>query len=335
MKMKFTLAFSLLTAIAAHAGTITLNNNNPSAGQYTSFSDAQSAANAGDTILVQPSTINYGDISISKRLIIIGPGHNPSDKQNSQKAFFNIVNFSNVAASDGEFNGFEVYQVNVSAGSMTGVKIKLCKITNYIYISNFYNDSWVIDGCVFTKQADNNINGGGYPTANWIIQNCLFNGYVYSMTSAYTNINNCVFINTDGTSGIVSCTNVYANNCIFYKASFPSSGVSFSKCLSYLQSGSPTFPNGTNYDNTDPQFVNVPASGANFSYAYDFHLLSTSPVLNGGTDGTDIGLYGGNGDFDLNGVPRNPYIKTFNVTGPTTINSGDPLNIYIKAKVRN
>jgi hypothetical protein len=328
MKRKFTLALGLFVACAANAGTITLNNSNPSAGQYSTWVDAQGAANNGDTILIQGSAANYGDITVNKRLVIIGPGHNPTDKQNSQKAFFNKITF-NIGASNSEVSGVEVYEIH-GGGNATGVKVRLCKITNRLTTDNYGNDTWTIDGCVFTATGYNAY--ANYPVSNWTFSNSIFNGYLQDFSSTYTYVNNNIFLGTG--AAFSSCSNLYANNNIFYRATFPTDPtILYSKNVSF-QSGY-SFPNGSNYDNVDPMLVSNIGTGAYFDYATDYHLQSGSPVKNGGTDGTDVGPYGGNGDFDQSGVPRNPYIKTFTITGPTSVNSGDPLNIFIKAKVRN
>jgi hypothetical protein len=129
--------------------------------------------------------------------------------------------------------------------------------------------------------------------------------------------------------------NNFYNN-IFYRASPTGSANNasnnFDKNVSY-QCGTNAFPNGTNYVNTDPGFVNFPNAGAYFSYAYDFHIQSTSAVYHGGNDGTDPGVYGGTVIFNQNGIPAIPYIKTLNITGSNTVPANGTLNISVKGKV--
>jgi hypothetical protein len=69
-----------VVSIAAHSRVLTLNNNNPSPGQYTTWSDVYGATISGDTILVQESPVSYGSLYISflnRSLVIIGAGHRP------------------------------------------------------------------------------------------------------------------------------------------------------------------------------------------------------------------------------------------------------------------
>ncbi len=68
-----------------------------------------------------------------------------------------------------------------------------------------------------------------------------------------------------------------------------------------------------------------------FSYAYDFSLQATSPGKNAGTDGTDIGIYGGAKPFvDMTGSPAIPQMKSIQILNPV-IPAGDSLRVIIKA----
>ncbi len=130
-------------------------------------------------------------------------------------------------------------------------------------------------------------------------------------------------------------TNMNFYNNIFYRAS-PSgcSGCNnnFDHNVSY-QCSNNNFPNGTNYTNVDPGFVNFPNAGAYFNYSYDFHIQNTSAVKNGGNDGTDPGVYGGTVTFNQNGIPAIPYVKTLTITGSNTVPANGTLNISVKGKV--
>ena len=42
---------------------------------FTTIQAAHNAANAGDTIYLEPSAGNYGNLTATKRLVIIGPGY--------------------------------------------------------------------------------------------------------------------------------------------------------------------------------------------------------------------------------------------------------------------
>src|SRR5438477_8165333 len=79
-KVTILLALILLSA-GASATVRTLNNNNPSPGQFATYNLAENPSVNGDTIYVSGSPTSYGNISPNKGVTIIGTGHNPN-KQN-------------------------------------------------------------------------------------------------------------------------------------------------------------------------------------------------------------------------------------------------------------
>ena len=91
--------------------------------------------------------------------------------------------------------------------------------------------------------------------------------------------------------------------------------------------------NGLNNIIANPNFVNGAVSNT-WSAAYDFTLQAGSPAIGAGSDGLDIGIYGGTYPFpDTNFVLKTtdaPVIQILNTSG--VINPGDDLPVRIKAK---
>ena len=111
----------LLLAIVfvANAGVLTVSNATINPGKYTSITAAIAAATAGDTILVQGSINNYGSFNVDKKVVIIGPGHNPVDKQYQLPVTVDDINFTNANGSDSKIYGLNVSGINTSATSGT------------------------------------------------------------------------------------------------------------------------------------------------------------------------------------------------------------------------
>lgn len=70
----------LLLAVAAMCGAaqatiLRVNNTTGSGAPYTTLNNALDAANDGDTIMVDGSATTYGNIEITKKLVIMGPGY--------------------------------------------------------------------------------------------------------------------------------------------------------------------------------------------------------------------------------------------------------------------
>ena len=66
-----------------------------------------------------------------------------------------------------------------------------------------------------------------------------------------------------------------------------------------------------------------------FSWSYNYQLSETSPGHNAGTDGTDIGPFGGAYPISTTGEPKLPIIELFNINNPI-IPLDSVLNIHIK-----
>jgi hypothetical protein len=133
------------------------------------------------------------------------------------------------------------------------------------------------------------------------------------------------------TSYIINAT---IQNNIFYRADPTqyTSGCAFNHNISYNPSGTFTNLNGTgNFDNTNPQFVNFPSGGDYFNWTHNYDLSPSSPGNNAGTDGTDIGIYGGT-------FPVNPYGETYNmpvIRQMNITNTNVPQNGNVNVKVRS
>lgn len=338
MNKFLTTIMSFALAFTTQAATLTLNNATPSAGQYNTWASVSAAASNGDTILVHGTTNNYYSILVDKRLTIIGPGHNPMDKQNTQRAFCDNVLF--VAGSNGsKVIGLEASNMQCYANNVDSISILLCRINDAVYFTYGNANYWLIEGCYFAG-AGQCVRGQGQPVGDLVCRNNIFNGYIFSFNGqfiGYNYFNNNIFLCSTPYT-FQYCNYLYINSNIFYRSGlmdYANTGLVYNKNCSYQCISGNTFPNGNNYENVDPMFVTSIGTGAYFDYNTNYHLQANSPLINAGGDGTDLGVYGGYGDFDQYGVSHNPYIKTFNITGPTSVNAGSPIQIYLKAKVRN
>ena len=68
-----------------------------------------------------------------------------------------------------------------------------------------------------------------------------------------------------------------------------------------------------NIINQNPKFVN--AVGYDFNLNENFNLQESSPALNAGNDGKDLGIYGGSEPFPSNYslYPTLPYVTNLNI----------------------
>lgn len=359
------LAASAFAAISARATVRTVNNNNPSPGQFSSLAAAHAAAQAGDTLYIHPSPTNYGSLTISKQLTLIGSGHNPQSTD-PQTAKLDIIQFFGTAASHTRIISLDLDYVYWDGNSynVNAVTVTRCNLRTGIYIYTDV-DTMYVEGNVFAGTGENiTMNyAQNYNIRNFFITNNVFNGYFsrfYPSVNAGSSIylrNNLftragyLFRDNNG-NGTDNGRLIFQNN-IFYRTT-PTGGPGeianseFSRNISYLGSpatsgvdtfsetnGNFTAPTYPNLEGVNPLFVSYPAAGAAFSYAHNYVLQSTSPARNAGTDGKDIGITGGNGYFQKFGTPPIPVVHDLQITSPAnaTILPGGTLQVNLKSNI--
>ncbi|MEL7147634.1 MAG: hypothetical protein AAFO69_14760, partial [Bacteroidota bacterium] len=99
---------------------------------------------------------------------------------------------------------------------------------------------------------------------------------------------------------------------------------------------------GNNLDLTDPEFETATTDFL-FEFTDDYRLKSTSPAIGAGSDGTDIGIYGGSDPYpisvDVEGfvtslLPRLPMVTEMNIENANIPENGT-LEVTFKAKTSN
>ena len=342
MKNISSLLFICLVTIASKATVITVSNAPNSPGQYMNLQTAINAAAVGDTIYVHGSSASYGNINIKKRLTLIGTGHNPA-KSNPVVAQIGILQLDTLSSASGASGtkviGFKLNQLLGYAG--TGGTRNVWVARNYFTAStsvkiNVTNSGWTIENNIINQNSVvvNN-------KANTVIRNNIFNASVISSSNQNTVvIANNIFLTTTASSAFTNVSNALIANNIFSGATPHGTNVNantFDNNITY-QTANDSIPYGTNTGNgnfvsQNPMYVNVPSYSFNYSYNYSLDTLSAGH--NAGTDGTDIGAYGGARPFpDLTGSPAIPQIKNLMILNPM-IPVGDSLRVVIKAKKQN
>lgn len=353
---------NIIISIAAIAATTfanatvrTLNNNNPTPGQYTTYAAAEAASSQNDTIYVSGSPISYGNITVTKyNIMIMGTGHNPQ-KQNPLVS--EIDQISSTAVGQFRVNGIKCYSITLAPTfGAANLVISNSYVYDHIGVESDNFDSYLnLDNNVFEDLVSNqpirvNIYGNNYlrgQISNNIIKGSLRvrknGGVVVDGDLDNCNIKNNIFL-AGGTTNLFSDINTlnnseFSNNIIlgYSSTGIPASSAHYLNNLVY-----PTnifASTGFNVAGTiisNPLFVNYPCPLWNcfFSTSYDYHLSVSSPGHNAGTDGTDIGPYGGpyGATFTTYGEPHIPQMKQMNM--PTTVVSGQTFNVNVISTVK-
>ena len=328
---KLLILFVMLLLISGYidARIITVSNNQAIPAQFNLLQDALDSAAVGDTIYVHHSHISYGNIVIRKRIHLFGEGR-MTYLQSIVLSSADGTSTNNCSGS--VIKGFYIARNNTYDASVCQEASDATIISNLIFQRCFfeshfrfyngnitrYHSSWLLRECVF---AGNIYLGGLYysdlynQSNNMVFLNNLIYGYIHHSSAEHTFANN-IFKGSSSYQAFNTVSNIIVENNIFNGP--PPTGCSFCTFYNNLTSTNHTLPYGNNYGsnniwNQSPLFVN--ANNYNFNWVDDYHLQSTSPAKNAGTDGRDLGIYGGAIPFpdDYTFYPDIPYIQYFNI----------------------
>jgi hypothetical protein len=335
--MKITLVIGiLLFQVQVNAAVLLVNNAPNSPGQYAQINAAITAASPGDTIYVSGTTVVYNNVTITKSITLIGPG------KYSQTQYQFPATISNIQVGSGigniKIRGFEITS-GITASNLNGthdLEISNCLLLGLIDFSNCTNTYNVNVKNNIINSSANVLWFTGVTSAagnyNFMIENNIIKGSFFALTLAGTIIQHNIFIGNGTTAFNNACANFNIKNNIFYGV-HPLSNVSacvYENNISYNNSIVYPLMGGTNLDNIDPLFVNVPNQGI-FNIGNNYHLLSNSPGVVGATDLTDIGIYGGSANMSTSLETQHvPVIRIMNVT-----NSSVPQNESEKYQIEN
>ncbi len=363
MKSKIVLITLCFAALFfnAKATTWTVNNNGNSPGQYTTLQAAINAASNGDSIYVEPSPVDYGTVSVPRKLYIFGGGGDPYSYQVNNRTIIDGITFTYQSSFPVSYSsGSQIEGFYIGGG---GVQIS-CYLSNITVLRNEITGGVSICGSDTNMVITDNILNGGqvYMTSNFnndntvLIANNFFNNQNaqplfennggQDQESGVQFINNIIYNNstslTNSGSFFRNMNNASVKNNIFYCQG--GSGTFSSGCnnctmennITYSPNCTQTLPDGNNsgtgnINNTNPAFVNGPAVYTNVSsdllYNYNWHLTSGSPGHLTGSDGTDIGIYGGPYPFpNFETITRLPQMRFLQINNPT-VQPGGTLHV--------
>lgn len=331
----------LCNAVALQATVYTVSNLPGQPAQFNTIQAAVDASSVGDTIYITGSAVLYNEsVNLNRRLTVIGPGYASPLGPSAHISQILLDTIPSVSGGSGSnFIGLRVdYLQGYSTWAHTGISIVRCQLDQVaINGGQFGGQSWSIMHCYIGITLQCTFNQG--LTAN--ISNNIFHGTLTSVGLASdVLITNNIFLGTGGTNCFSDLNNAIISNNIFWGTTPVGTGMencAFNNNITY-QTPDNNIPYGTNVGSgnligVNPQFTNAPTQ--DLSFTYDYHLLTGSLGENAGTDGTDIGIYGGPSPMpNQTGVPRIPSITQF-ILDNTTIGEGGSLNVQLKARKNN
>ncbi|KAF0130024.1 MAG: hypothetical protein FD155_1810 [Bacteroidetes bacterium] len=314
-----TIFFTFITQVSFSQKLITVQNGSSST-FYTTLDLAISNAGAGDTIYI-PGGGHTISSPITKKLHLVGAGSNADSTYAVGITIINQITLY-TGADGGSIEGIYIYGgFNFGSGtteSVNGYLVKRCNITNIVFnssngLSNSSNISIIECNIIGTPII-------GQPTMI-LINNCKIAGHLYGLTNSV--IQNNIFFSGNNFSGI-SCT--FKNNIFLQLVGLGGTNCTYLHNINVVNGiNVGSYGSGNIIESPENTFVN--------SGTEDYHLKATSLGKNAGTDGTDIGIYGGAFPWKEGSIPFNPHFQTVQIA-PTTDSIGN-LNVNIKVAAQD
>jgi len=342
-------------------------------GGNTSFNAAQTASVAGDTIYVYGSPHDYGTLTISKRLVVLGAGYAPNN-QFGQPTRVGQISFFRDGSTDPSgsvIGGFLISGfINLTGTLATNnVTVFRNRISSYIYLyinGSNQGSGWTIYNNIVLQILANATSRTSSSSTNILIANNIITGSVTNLNSNTVLIDHNVFL---GSSNLSALWNAIITNNIFVRASndiFSGEVVfcTFNKNISlqntiaptstynpanifeatYTSTGGGSNSGSGNLVGINPLFVNV-ANNNTYDATYNYRLQAGSPgKAPFSTDSSDAGIYGGSypfpsggaagSGFDTSPMPPIPQVTAVNIQNATIAPNGT-LNVQVQGRVNN
>lgn len=327
----FALPISLMAqrVVALHStsGASMYSSTNP-------FVDAYNDAVDGDTVYL-PGGAFTPPSTIDKQLTIIGVGYHPDSTTATFPTLISgVVNIGENADNchlEGIEFGYDVKTINQAA--VENLIIKRCKINGNFQVAGSLTTPSTNFGIIETIFGSNVY---GDNLTNSSFNNCFFTNQLIRSSSNV--VKNSIFFRVGSTSSYVtsdSQNTTYSNNIFVGSSSYVVNGTGNIVYNNIFVHGSPNLgsspiSNG-NYFNVPQVDIFVNQTGNVFDYTHDYHLQDPATYL--GTDGSQVGIYGGVYPYKAGAVPFNPHIRFKNIA-PQTDNNGE-LSIEIHVGAQN
>jgi hypothetical protein len=338
----FLLSFCLLQSLTAQSIIVQRGNQSFA---YATLSEAIANANNGDILYLPPGNFDVSGIQINKGIHIIGAGYNPTTTGATGQTNIsgNLVIVK--GADGGSIQGMNIlnsvlFGIDSSSSEVKNYTITRCFIAGKLFLTYAESQPSKCSNIIITENILYNLDGG-YAN-NVIVTNNIITQNAYNIVTFFKNaifannifltredfplnrVYSCVFKNNIIAKGVFACSswdggsgNILINN--LYSSS---QGLSTNGVVQY---------EGNVFLERSKMFVN--AEEDDFRFPNDYQLTQAALKAITGTDGTQVGIYGGQYPFKEGAAPVNPQIIEKKIS--TTTNPKGKLNVQIKVKAQN
>ncbi len=309
---------AICAATTAYATVLRVSNVSGSTAPYSTIQAAHDAASAGDTIMVDGSFTEYGETTIQKRLVLIGPGYFLTENA--------IIDEAAPAATaifkiDTEAEGTVVTGFRIATGYSSGLDVSARKC---IIRRNFITGS-VQGGIRLLAGADNII-----IHQNYFLQADI---NVWEESRSNVQITNNIFVQT-----------LYKSIAQYNSAAYLlNSYIAYNSFLGSYEQNYEEF-RYVRYSTIEHNILrknSVQTSTNSYVDNYigsllDFNLQLTDKDVQtvelAVTNGQNYGAFAGDSPYVLSGVPAAPVIEDLVV--PTSVEYGSKINVTVKVGIQ-
>lgn len=277
----------------------------------TNLTDAIALAQPGDKIYLPGGFFQHTE-AIEKQVHIIGTGFQDGQNVMGRTTINGNLTLGDLA-DNSTFEGFYLSNDFVPSGILDNITFKRCNMSGTTNVNGARFDNSNFINCVVRETL--HFAQTGYPQGQ---SNIITNSFIKRIYRAqYTTIKNCIV-----SLYLEECDNMIVRNNIFDYTD-PSCNLFLSSSNMILENNMiklicniASLPGVLSNSNTIPYnviaevFMN--ATVFSFNSTSDFNLVSTSIGNNAGTDGTDIGIYGGSNPWKDGSLPIIPNIEQNN-----------------------
>lgn len=285
---------------------------------------AHEAAQSGDIITLSAGTFNA--ITITKAVKIYGAGYEIDVENNRYRTAINRDLWLRIPSSESGFSMEGIYSnnsVNVQ-DTLSQATFSRCRFSTLNFLSYCQKSiNCMIDRC---RISDNLEPGNG--AENMFVKNSVISAFGGAGDGTSILVDNCVI-------GNAYYAKAQFRNCIIGSPSCQSAS-SFYNCAYSTSNHRPSTTNlsnnyATSYVNKDlGLFANITDAGVTYKDEYDYILTPEAAEKYLGTDGTQIGIYGGTTPFTS--VTTLPQIVSKKIASETSADGKLSVKITVAAQ---
>ncbi|MCU4157441.1 hypothetical protein J1N10_15800 [Carboxylicivirga sp. A043] len=346
---KISLLILFLTSVVLVQAQVTFIVENSSSTQvFPTLQEAIDGAVDGD-ILYLPGGSFPSPSGVGKSLTWIGVGHYPSATEATGKTqitgTFTLLETADNTSLEGiHFTSHFYLGTSNETTNVDHVTIKRCRIDGNVrlkYNSDVARTDFIMSECVTMGEIQGN------NATHALIEKTILSGRKKSIISmSQSNFDRLISTSPveNGSYGSSYCfqyvTNSTISNCLLRRAyNYWSPYQCTGNTFSYNVFAPGAFDLSGNTDNNNMESTVVidemlEAIGKldAFDYSDDFHLKDGVVGINAASDGTNVGLYGGDAPAKVTAIPTTPHISSKSIATSTDDNAMLNVNITVEAQ---